>query len=109
MKEQSVMGERFLGIDIVRTIAIFSVIAGHFWVLNTPYCKVDFDGSFSMFVQGMGYFFFAIGVPLFLLMTGYLNYKKVTFNKKYLKESREKRQLFPALFFLFHRKLCPMK
>lgn len=34
-----------------------------------------------MFVQGMGYFFFAIGVPLFLLMTGYLNYKKVTFNK----------------------------
>ena len=46
---------------------------------------MDFDGSFSMFVQGMGYFFFAIGVPLFLLMTGYLNYKKVTFNKKYLK------------------------
>ena len=30
-------------------------------------------------------------------------------NKNYLKESREKRQLFPALFFLFHRKLCPMK
>lgn len=85
MKEQTVVGGRFLGIDIVRTIAIFSVIAGHFWVLNTPYRKVDFDGSFSMFVQGMGYFFFGIGVPLFLLMTGYLNYKKVTFNKKYLK------------------------
>ena len=82
---KSIVGGRFIGIDIVRTIAIFSVIAGHFWVLNTPYCKVDFDGSFSMFVQGMGYFFFAIGVPLFLLMTGYLNYKKVTFNKKYLK------------------------
>lgn len=28
MKEQPVMGGRFLGIDIVRTIAIFSVIAG---------------------------------------------------------------------------------
>lgn len=38
-----------------------------------------------MFVQGMGYFFFEIGVPLFLLMTGYLNYKKVSFDKKYLK------------------------
>lgn len=85
MKEQTVVGGRFLGIDIVRTIAIFSVIAGHFWVLNTPYRKVNFDGSFSMFVQGMGYFFFGIGVPLFLLMTGYLNYKKVTFDKKYLK------------------------
>lgn len=85
MKKQTVVGGRFLGIDIVRTIAIFSVIAGHFWVLNTPYRKVDFDGSFSMFVQGMGYFFFEIGVPLFLLMTGYLNYKKVSFDKKYLK------------------------
>lgn len=52
MKEQSVMGERFLGIDIVRTIAIFSVIAGHFWVLNTPYCKVDFDGSFPCLCRG---------------------------------------------------------
>ena len=30
-------------------------------------------------------------------------------NKNYLKESREKTQLFPALFFLFHRKLRPMK
>ncbi len=85
MRKFSEIGGRFIGIDIVRTVAIFSVIAGHFWVLNTPYCKVDFDGSFSMFVQGMGYFFFAIGVPLFLLMTGYLNYKKVTFDKKYLK------------------------
>lgn len=46
---------------------------------------MNFDGSFSMFVQGMGYFFFGIGVPLFLLMTGYLNYKKVSFDKKYLK------------------------
>ena len=55
---KSIVGGRFIGIDIVRTMAIFSVIAGHFWVLNTPYRKVDFDGSLSMFVQGMGYFFF---------------------------------------------------
>lgn len=99
MKEQPVMGGRFLGIDIVRTIAIFSVIAGHFWVLNTPYRKVDFDGSFSMFVQGMGYFFFEIGVPLFLLMTGYLNYKKYLSIKIF--EGNTKGNLF--LPFLF----CP--
>lgn len=54
-------------------------------MLNTPYRKVDFDASLSMFLQGMGYFFFGIGVPLFLLMTGFLNYKKVAFNGTYLR------------------------
>lgn len=61
------------------------MIAGHFWVLNTPYRKVDFDGSPSMFVQGMGNFFFSIGVPLFLLMTGYLNHRKTVLDKRYLR------------------------
>lgn len=65
---------------------------------------MDFDGSFSMFVQGMGYFFFGIGVPLFLLMTGYLNYKKVTFDKKYLKGMLKviySYLFFSALTYLF--------
>ncbi len=62
------------------------MIAGHFWVLNTPFRRTDFDGSLSMFVQGMGYFFFnAAGVPLFLLMTGYLNHRKTVLDKRYLK------------------------
>lgn len=73
---------RKAGLDIVRTLAILFVIAGHFF-LNTPAKDAIFEGP-SMFLQGMGRTLFLINVPLFLILTGYLNLNK-TINRKYYK------------------------
>lgn len=59
------------------------MIAGHFFVLNTPFKNTDF-GGFSMFLQAMFIPLFMTGVPLFLLLTGYLNANK-TVSKRYYK------------------------
>ena len=59
------------------------MIAGHFFVLNTPFKNTDF-GGFSMFLQAMSIPLFMTGVPLFLLLTGYLNINK-TVSKRYYK------------------------
>lgn len=76
---------RLAGLDIIRCFAIFSVIAGHFFVLNTPFRETIFDVS-GMFGQGLVYLLFnATGVPLFIMMTGYLNAHKVECNRKYYK------------------------
>lgn len=40
--------------------------------MNSWFQKTEFSGA-SMFVQGMAKFFFGMGVPLFLMMTGFLN------------------------------------
>lgn len=40
--------------------------------MNTGFPSTTFEGA-SMFIQGTMKFFFGIGVPLFLLLTGYLN------------------------------------
>ena len=66
---------RIIGLDLVRSCAILFVIAGHFFVLNTPFKNTDF-GGFSMFLQAMSIPLFMTGVPLFLLLTGYLNINK---------------------------------
>lgn len=79
------MKERIIGLDLVRSFAIFSVIAGHFLVLNTPFRQTVFDGG-SMFMQGLVYLLFnATGVPLFIMMTGYLNANKTNCDRKYYK------------------------
>lgn len=79
------IANRLTGLDIIRSFAIFSVIAGHFFVLNTPFRETIFDAS-GMFVQGWVYLLFcSIGVPLFIMMTGYLNAHKVECNQKYYK------------------------
>lgn len=76
---------RLAGLDIIRGFAIFSVIAGHFFVLNTPFRGTIFDVS-GMFGQGLVYLLFcSTGVPLFIMMTGYLNAHKVECNRKYYK------------------------
>lgn len=74
---------RIIGLDLVRSCAILFVIAGHFFVLNTPFKNTDF-GGFSMFLQAMFIPLFMTGVPLFLLLTGYLNANK-TVSKRYYK------------------------
>lgn len=79
------MQQRFIGLDVIRTLAIFSVIAGHFFVLNTPFRQTVFDGN-TMFLQGFSYLLFnALGVPLFIMMTGYLNINKVKCDRRYYK------------------------
>ncbi len=75
---------RVAGLDIIRSLAIFSVIAGHFFVLNTPFRETVFDAS--LFPQGWAYLLFnATGVPLFIMLTGYLNARKVECDRKYYK------------------------
>lgn len=74
---------RIAGLDVIRVVAIFSVIAGHFFVLNTPFRETVFNAH-GMFLQGMSYLLFnAIGVPLFIMMTGFLNAHKTECNWKY--------------------------
>lgn len=75
--------QRICGLDLIRVCAIFFVIAGHFFSLNTPFKNVPFTG-FSMFIQGMMNSVFMVGVPLFIMLTGYLNINK-TPTKKYYK------------------------
>ena len=65
---------RIAGLDLLRSLAIFSVIGVHFF-LNTPFAKTPFVGS-SMFLQGIVQHLMGVGVPLFLLLTGYLNINK---------------------------------
>ncbi len=69
-----VLQSRIVGFDLIRSCAILFVIAGHF-SMNTSFSNSSFEGS-SMFIQGVGKFFFGMGVPLFILMTGYLNSRK---------------------------------
>ena len=59
------------------------MIAGHFFVLNTPFRSTTFDGI-SMFIQALFNPLFQTGVPLFLLLTGYLNSNKIV-SKRYYK------------------------
>jgi len=72
---------RSVGLDIVRSLAIFFVIASHFF-LNSDFGKTDFAG-FEMFVFSIGQTLFMANVPLFLMLTGYLNLNKVISRKYY--------------------------
>ena len=80
---KGVPSQRICGLDLIRTIAMFFVIAGHFLFVNTGYRNVPFQGV-GMFVQGIMGSIFVVGVPLFMMLTGYLNIKK-TPTKKYYK------------------------
>lgn len=75
--------QRICGLDLIRMLAIFFVIAGHFFSLNTAYGNVQFRG-FSLFIQGMLAAVFSVSVSLFMMLTGYLNIKK-TPTKNYYK------------------------
>ena len=75
--------QRICGLDLIRVVAIFFVIAGHFLFVNTSYMKTPMHGV-SMFLQNMMLSVFFVGVPLFMMLTGYLNINK-TPTKKYYK------------------------
>ena len=75
--------KRVIGLDLIRSCAIFFVIAGHFFSLNTEFRTSVFEGV-SMFIQGAFSMLFASGVPLFIMLTGYLNCNK-TVSRQYYK------------------------
>ena len=80
--EQNLCQTRNVGLDIIRSFAILFVIAGHF-LMNTSFNSSIFEGG-SLFIQAVAKMLFIIGVPLFILLTGYLNTNK-SINKKYYK------------------------
>lgn len=67
--------ERNIGLDIVRVCAALFVISGHFCVLNTPFNGTKFDGG-GIFAQGLFVTLFQCGVPLFILLSGFLQSNK---------------------------------
>ena len=73
---------RISGLDLIRVVAIFFVIAGHFFTLNTSLMNVPFWGV-SIFFQGVLKDIFSVGVPLFMMLTGYLNIRKIPTMKYY--------------------------
>lgn len=86
------MKQREIGPDIIRMLAIVCVVCGHFFTVNTPYNQVLFEGG-GMLLQGcLKAFFCNLGVPLFLMLTGYFNCRK-EFSSEYYKNI--KRVLIP--------------
>ena len=75
--------ERIIGLDFIRSAAILFVIAGHFFTLHTAFRTTVFEGL-SMFVQATVCPLLMTGVPLFIMLTGYLNANK-TISKQYYK------------------------
>lgn len=74
--------KNFFGINLIKTIAIISVVSVHF-LLNTDFYKVNIEGN-SLFFQVFYRQLFIICVPLFLICTGFLQSQK-TYDKKYFK------------------------
>lgn len=49
-RRQKSCQNRIIGLDLVRSCAILFVIAGHFFVLNTPFKNTDFGIYFFVIV-----------------------------------------------------------
>lgn len=76
------MRERNLNADLIRCVAVFSVLSVHF-LLNNGFYSVPVTGK-KMFVMCVYRSVFMNCVPLFMLLTGYLMWQK-TLSKKYYK------------------------
>ena len=68
------MKQRIIGLDLVRAVAIFFVISVHFF-LNSGYYDLSIYGYKMIIATAFRWIFFA-AVPLFLLLTGFLQNKK---------------------------------
>lgn len=78
--------KRNLSIDIIKTIAVISVISVHFF-LNIGFYNVPVTGK-RMFVMTFMRTMFMVCVPLFLIVTGFLSKNKVLSKKYYRSISR---------------------
>ena len=75
--------KRHIGIDIVKTIAILSVVGVHFF-LNTKFYRVNLDNT-NLFIQTIIQQICLTCIPLFVMSTGYLN-NNTQINKSYFKK-----------------------
>lgn len=80
------MKNRNINLDLIRTFAVFSVIAVHFF-LNSGFYDVEIYGR-KMIIMSTIRNFFMICVPLFLLLTGYLMGDKKPTKKYFLNISK---------------------
>lgn len=71
---------RFVGIDVIRSFAILFVITGHYFI-NTDVSSISLSDG-EMFLLAAMRRLFSISVPLFLIITGYLNINK-TISREY--------------------------
>lgn len=98
--EQSLGGDtgrkaRVAGLDILRAMAIVCVIGGHFFInVDLEHTPMDNPLMFPMAVLET---FTHIGVPLFMMLTGYLNMNKTAISRRYF--SGIWRVLVPYLVF----------
>ncbi|MEH7223241.1 acyltransferase family protein [Bacillus sp. JJ1566] len=76
-------GQRQSGLDIVRSFAILFVLSVHFF-LNTYFYSTPIIGK-NMYFETFFRMFFMICVPLFLVLTGYLQTNKMP-TKSYYKK-----------------------
>lgn len=68
------MKQRIIGLDLIRCIAVLFVVSVHFF-LNCDYYFVNIVGTKMIVATAFRWLFF-VCVPLFLLLTGYLQNKK---------------------------------
>ena len=80
---EEIKSGRSTGIDMTKAVAVFFVLCVHF-SLNTNYYNTSIADA-NMFVQSCLRWIFYAGVPLFLMCTGYLNYKKTISRSYYMK------------------------
>ncbi|HEX3038523.1 MAG TPA: acyltransferase family protein [Oscillospiraceae bacterium] len=77
------INNRKLGIDIIKTVAVIFVMNVHFF-LNTSFYTTAITDK-NMFFQSVIRWIFLSCVPLFLLATGFLMYKKTASKQYFLK------------------------
>lgn len=95
--------QRNIGLDAIRSCAILFVIAVHF-SLNTHFYQADIQGL-SLWLQATANQLFRTGVPLFIMLTGYLNAEKTISRKYYRKMVRVlAAYLFFGIITLAYRK-----
>lgn len=80
------MKKRNINIDLIKCIAVFSVISVHFF-LNNGFYEVPILG-YKAYIGTIFRTLFMICVPLFIMTTGYLMKNKTLSKKYYLGLSR---------------------
>lgn len=78
-----IVKNRYIGIDVVKAVAILFVVGVHFF-LNTRFYPTKLD-SYNLIAQLFLQQLFLICIPLFLMSTGYLN-DNVDIGTKYFKK-----------------------
>lgn len=103
-EDKSLIRQRDIGIDIVKSIAIISVVGVHFF-LNTRFYRTNLN-NLNLFIQTMIQQFFLVCIPLFVISTGYLN-NTTKINKSYFKKIVPVIFIYilysiPALLYRYH-------